>query len=719
MKHTLFTTLTLLATTLLTGTPGLGQDGSSVGFDSSSRQGQSGTGPSRLGPAELKFTLTARGQTLVQDPAGNGLVVREDPNGKEAEGTQFLPRTGLPNISMRQVNVLLPYQADFDGLRLRVVAEETEHVGFFDIAPVSMVTSSTEDESGAFSLEEVPLDGVQLDDVGRDMMVYSSTTTWPPETLQIDQVARHRALRYARIAFAPFRWNPATGELIKVTKVQAVLRYQHRPVPPAKRDLELGDPVPLESMSLHRFLDPKDALTTYSYPPRSTKVDYLIITTGQVAQGSLALDSFIDMKESQGHSVGVKTVEQIELSHPAASRADSIRKYLRANYLALGVAHLLLIGDPDPDDQGDDFDSVGDVPMLMTWPRGAYTVADSTDADPASVHRCRIAPTDMYYGELSRAHWDQDGDGFPGERSNDRFEVYMGTQGSNNQGVNTYQFGCDFDMELDVARIPFSSLQRVDSHLAAQIEYQSTPMNPMLQAVRRRVLLSMAELDSTTDEASLGRQLEGDLDAHASALPFFCTGLYQSTPYDVLLTEGALPGIWGDKAGAGLVIWTGHGNSQGVYLNQGHWITWPVDLTDWRPMLDTTDVGGLNADITRSVAIAMSCLNARPSSGFNLAHRLMDDASIGVFANTGCGFYRQGRVSDWGTMNLCEDVGYQISRNLLEGDTIGAALAEVRRIGDPNGWTDAGGDTASSGVEAQGLLVANAFGDPTGRYIID
>ena len=162
MKHTLFTTLTLLATTLLTGTPGLGQDGSSVGFDSSSRQGQSGTGPSRLGPAELKFTLTARGQTLVQDPAGSGLVVREDPNGKEAEGTQFLPRTGLPNISMRQVNVLLPYQADFDGLRLRVVAEETEHVGFFDIAPVSMVTSSTEDDSGAFSLEEVPLDGVHL-----------------------------------------------------------------------------------------------------------------------------------------------------------------------------------------------------------------------------------------------------------------------------------------------------------------------------------------------------------------------------------------------------------------------------------------------------------------------------------------------------------------------------------------------------------------------------
>jgi hypothetical protein len=255
----------------------------------------------------------------------------------------------------------------------------------------------------------------------------------------------------------------------------------------------------------------------------------------------------------------------------------------------------------------------------------------------------------------------------------------------------------------------------VDKQLAAQIEYQTAPMNPFLQTVRRRVLLSMAESASTTDRASLGRQIAGELDAHPSGLPFFCTGLYQSMPYDVFLTEGALPGIWGDKAGAGLVLWTGQGNRNGAYLNQGSWLT-----TDWRPMIESADVGGLNAAITRSIVIETSSCGAEAPNS-TLLNRLMNEACIGVFANTGTTFFRTSRVADWGSMNHSEDIGYHIASNLVKGCTIGESLSEMRLNGLDKeiGFTSSGAGVLNSGVEAQCLLIVNAFGDPTGRYIVD
>ncbi|HIE61350.1 MAG TPA: hypothetical protein EYQ02_06770 [Microbacterium sp.] len=127
-------------------------------------------------------------------------------------------------------------------------------------------------------------------------------------------------------------------------------------------------------------------------------------------------------------------------------------------------------------------------------------------------------------------------------------------------------------------------------------------------------------------------------------------------------------------------------------------------------------VGGLTTDITRSIVISMSCSNASASNLFFL-QMLMDNACVGVYANTGVTYFRSSRVADWGTMNFDGDVGYRIFRNLVNGCTIGASLAEMRRNGEPHGWDDGTAATTGSAIEAHCLMVANAFGDPTGRYI--
>ncbi len=72
-------------------------------------------------------------------------------------------------------------------------------------------------------------------------------------------------------------------------------------------------------------------------------------------------------------------------------------------------------------------------------------------------------------------------------------------------------------------------------------------------------------------------------------------------------------------------------------------------------------------------------------------------------------------------MNHSEDIGYHIASNLVKGCTIGESLREMRLNGldKEMGFTSSGAGVLNSGVEAQCLLIVNAFGDPTGRYIID
>ncbi len=172
--------------------------------------------------------------------------------------------------------------------------------------------------------------------------------------------------------------------------------------------------------------------------------------------------------------------------------------------------------------------------------------------------------------------------------------------------------------------------------------------------------------------------------------------------------------------GAGLVLWTGHGSKWRSVFNQGAWLDLDgdgtLDMENPTDMINEYMVYGLNADITRSIVISMSCSNADASNP-RLLNRLMDHACIGVYANTGVTFFRSIRVADWGTMNFDEDVGYRIFRNLVNGCTIGASLAEMRRKGEPHGWDYGTAATTGSGTEAHCLMVANAFGDPTGRYI--
>jgi hypothetical protein len=649
----------------------------------------------------FEFSLDARQHHIHALEGTAGVVVREDTSGAPSEGLVSSPRAGLPDLGMRMVRVLLPYEAREDGLYLEVLDEQTESLGFFTVAPVGVAVASTLQADGTLStLLAVPA-GVELDEAGRDHAAYGSEQAIPTRGAVLTGVGSHRAYRYARVAFLPFRWNPATHELTKVLSVKLKLTCQSRGnILDETRDLELGDPGLDSSHGSERYHLIPGVYESYDYPRRSTTGDYLIITTDLIKDTSDRLKPFMDMKTAQGHSIVLKTIEEILALGPSISRPESLRSFLRSEYQQLGVEHLLLIGDPDPDEQGLAGDSVGDLPMLMTWPRGAHPF-DPDDRDWFEDHPNIVSPTDLYYTELSQVDWDRDGDGFPGEFVDDRFATFFPGHLPVEYGFFVDQYPIDFDEELTSARIPFGDIERVDAHLNAQIQYQGGVSNEAERQARRRVTLAMAEFHWSTSIHLLGRLIGNEAMGYAGN-PFTLTDIYQVPAYDVFMEEDALADHWSQQFGEGLVIFAGHGSARRTVVNVD--TTWA--LTHYMPFIQDSDVPNLTSTFARSIVISIACQNSKPSVQDNLTHELLVHTSVGMFAHTGSGFYLRLRSNPFGELAYAADLGYLISLELMAGQSIGESLRSTR-----------GTRVFSDSASAQNLLVMTAYGDPTSSYL--
>ncbi|UCG69605.1 MAG: hypothetical protein JSV09_00845 [Thermoplasmata archaeon] len=147
---------------------------------------------------------------------------------------------------------------------------------------------------------------------------------------------------------------------------------------------------------------PNDLLST-PLPSSSSTFSYVIITSNDILANSKQLDFFIHHKELAGHTVKVITEDNYKflIGQSPNERADKIRKWLQLYDPVYNIDYVLMIGDPDPDDPKNPFDTVGDVPMKMTYSlyHGYWDWCE---------------PTDYYYADL-KGNWDLDGDGFFGE----------------------------------------------------------------------------------------------------------------------------------------------------------------------------------------------------------------------------------------------------------------------------------------------------------------
>lgn len=461
--------------------------------------------------------------------------------------------------------------------------------------------------------------------------------TEPLALARIVSTGQMRKWRTARVDYAPFRYDPATGRLDVVEQATVELSFARTADAPSAR--ELADTV-MDDVAASQFVNYDAALGWYPHTDQpNVTYDYVIITTNAIESGSAKLASFVAHKQSRGYKVLVVTEDDYgSLNGPAPNgRAEKVRKWLQNNYAAYSIKYVLLIGDPAPDGA-----SATDLPMKMCWPRN-----DESDSDKES-------PTDYYFADLT-GDWNKDGDQYYGEFVGD----YWGVTG----GVN-------FAPEVYVGRIPFyGSYTDLDNILQKTMDYA----NESSIGWRKSILLPMGFQAAGYDGAPLAEQMWND---YLSAAGYSRWRQYQDghgacSLNSTYTTDQELRGgtVVRDRWAAndyGIVAWWGHGSPTETAVGYGG--CWDGVL------LNSTYTSSLDDDHPAFV-YQNSCTNGYPEDTGNLQYSILKRGGIATVSATRVSYFNTGvgyDEFDGSTTN--SGVGYEYVHRVVDGRTASEAL---------------------------------------------
>ncbi len=258
---------------------------------------------------------------------------------------------GAPDLPYRNYMLELPSNADINSINESLINIYSASIGnYITFKPVIMYS-----------------DSIVLDEPNEE--IYNSNINYPLNPISSAKPSIMRNWIFLGIELYPFQYNPVTGNLTKIDSIEYVINFDLGP----ERDI----------------------------PYDSTKVPgYCIITTQAIKDSSTKLENFRLSKERIGFDCFVITVDSLvncnftNLQEPG-ERPERIRRYLQENYIEKNIEYVLLIGNPNQDED--------DIPMKMTYPYRLYEDYD-------------IIPTDYYYSDLT-GNWDLDGDRLFGENN--------------------------------------------------------------------------------------------------------------------------------------------------------------------------------------------------------------------------------------------------------------------------------------------------------------
>ncbi|TFF89933.1 MAG: hypothetical protein EU548_05570, partial [Promethearchaeota archaeon] len=438
-----------------------------------------------------------------------------------------------------------------------------------------------------------------------------------------------------------------------------------------------------------------------TYPNKT----YLIITTNAIKANSGMLDDFIRYKQASGFRVQVITEDDYG-PQVGKLRAINIRNYLCYNYEQDNIQFVLLIGDPDPDIEGE-IDSVGDVPMMYCYPRSGIKKANGS-------------ATDYFYADLTN-DWDIDGDGLFGE-SNDDYG------------------GADFHAEVPVGRIPVygNNYGDLDDILCNIIYHHSTNNEP--GDWKKNFLLAMAMLNYYNETGNENARTDGlDFPEHicedviyptneahrvnilyeregVNPVPTAAYGYTNPTNKENFINafnDGFSPG----DMGTGFVLWSAHGNDWSAQ----RWI-WDQDDNangipedgefKWKSLIRNDQVNELDKD-TQAFFYLASCSCGYPEVPNNIGYELLKSGvAVSTISSSRTSWCKQGI---WNPniysfeMTDYLGIGYHYMRNLIQqGICAGWALYDATWKGSEliynrgNSWMN--------------KMNFNLYGDPHMRY---
>ncbi|MBP7732221.1 MAG: hypothetical protein KA140_00440 [Caldisericia bacterium] len=327
-----------------------------------------------------------------------------------------------------------------------------------------------------------------------------------------------------------------------------------------------------------------------------TEPGYLIIS----ATSSSSIDNLIQYRKSQGFNVIVKNTKDFSNSDGKVT-ATSIMEFLKENVKINDIRYLLIVG----------YDY--EIPMVICHPEGNLPSLDMLVATPTDYPYC-----------CPNSPWDKDGDGKLGEWPDD--------------GI------CAFEPEIAVGRIPFSEPKKVSNACTSIIEFDS------LSDWQKSKLLFAGAMLGYKGEVWEGKLLE------RTDGGYYCDKVWEDnfagnsfSRFRMYEKEGFLPSPFAceeplngsnliDKISDryGLVLWTGHGNSESVvrtvWSNSGNKSA-PGKGETAQPKLVTADIVQTKT-VKWGIVVAASCSTADPSNTTNLGASFISSGASGYIGSS-------------------------------------------------------------------------------------
>jgi len=207
-----------------------------------------------------------------------------------------------------------------------------------------------------------------------------------------------------------------------------------------------------------------------------------IIISSQDLVENVGLKKFVTHKQ-RNFEVVIADISDIWTQFSGEDKAENIRNYIIAEADSeLIPPYVLLIGNSYNENEANNFDSGGDIPLKYFYPD-----SDKHEIDDA-------IPTDLYYSITPQYGWDKDGDQYYGEKDDD---IIIG-------GAVT--------INAVVGRIPFSDSEIVSDYflklLSAEQEYEK---KVELKSVIATPFASIDESGKAFDMAIFGEMVKDRL----------------------------------------------------------------------------------------------------------------------------------------------------------------------------------------------------------------
>jgi hypothetical protein len=505
------------------------------------------------------------GTTLTYSPSDLAFAKSGGYDTVTLRGTDLQVQAGEPVIPIRYVRLALPI--GYEAIDVSIdVSGETVMPGRYHLVPGTAPVPLSSPGAVAKHLEGA---------------IYRSEGQYPAETCKLIGTGLKSGYPIADLAVYPLRYEPSTGKLTLLQRIDISVRIAPEAVPSA---IIAARPEATEQLfreSVMSLVDnPEDVPETASGMGPATlnggTVTYLIITAlGYVS----SFQPLADWKTKKGVPTEIVDTSWLYSNYPgelAGDYQDKIRQCIKDYWQNHGTVYVLLGGDTSI------------VPYRIAYAKSG----DYGDSLPA----------DLYYSDLDGT-WNGDGDSRYGEYPADSINMYA---------------------DVYVARAPVQSTSETTAFVNKVLQYEGESSQPALPTdYELKMLMLASKLDASTDTATL----MNTIDSESVPAQWAITKLYESSGN--LSRSSALNAL---NAGYNLVAHAGHGDTCALQVGGSSY-------------LSCSDISGLSNDPRfTGIMYSLSCFSGYYPSNDCIAEYFARDANGGgaYIGNSRYGWYNPG-----------------------------------------------------------------------------